>query len=229
MTQTIERLKLAIPKYYERSPKDLFNNELRVDDTLISVVHTLGKFVSSSLLFQDPQRVMEELAAEPHIDTPNHNGFFDGIVVGSVYEHLNKGELRPYYLMLAEPYQYRPGAYLGGHLGGIPLDRYASAGGDKGVSIKMMRMTEYALKVAKRPLVVFPEGTFEDRQQDTGARKGAIRLATRNQVPIVTWGLGGTTGAVKRYLLSAGLLGIRTSAVIGDVFMPEERVSAEKL
>ena len=173
MAQTIERLKISIPEYYKRTPEDLFNNELSINNRLYLLALSAGKFASSSLLFHDPQGVMDSFATKPHVDTPNHNGYFDPVVVGSVYEHLNKGKPRPYYVMLAEPFQNRLGAYVGGHLGGIPLDRKAAELGDGGVTMKMMRMTRYALKVARTPVVVFPSGTFEDRRSDSELGRGA--------------------------------------------------------
>jgi 1-acyl-sn-glycerol-3-phosphate acyltransferase len=187
----------------------------------------MSAFMMNRIRFEDTTGAFSGLSALPHVVSPNHVGFTDVPVVGLVYEHFNQGTVRPHYITFAEPFANHFGAYTAGHLGGIPLDRLAAQAGDVGVNKKLLEMSKYVLRDS--PLVVFPDGTFEARRTHETIFHGSARIARMAKVPLVAMGLDGTEHALRNFLISGGLIGVEASVVIEDVFMPEEKVTPEKL
>lgn len=183
-------ISIAIDRYYERSPEDLFAHELAIRPRLHTGIRTLlSQLFVLEKLSKETTHNLSVLQEEPGFVCPRHLDEFDIPVMGTA---LHWADIRPaYYLAKAELMDKRPKAWLLGHLGGVPVDRAHTNATHLG------KLTKHILVHEERSVVGFPEGTRTSGDTVCELQDGIPLLARRNKRLIVPVGIFGTEGAVR--------------------------------
>ena len=223
---------LWLPDYYERSPENLFDNEFAVDERAYSAAFNSADWLFGDLLVSDEQAIMERYGNDPAVRVANHCDFSDPPLLGLLYRSHNYA--RPRYAAMAELFdERRPRtARFIASIGGFPVDRARMLNKEEKVQRQFMKMSGYILSSLREPLDIFPEGGIIKQPDKTryvvgDLSPGAVMVARRNKVPIIVLGHSGTRHALIKRCLPGNAVDV--AVCVQDVFMPEEKVTTEKL
>ena len=216
------RISIAIDNYYGREAADLADNELRIIRPLQWTAAKIARLVFTNVIIPDETmaRIVDVAAQTDHrfIISPTHRDYVDTFANGVLVDKTNVRPAR--YIAKAEMMASRWGAYIIGHIGGIPIDREHAA--DRDVQGTMNDIAAHTLGVEHRPLIIYPEGNRRSGPVVESLKKGTASLAFNNNAPIIPIGIFGTEGYTQR--LKHGRFG-KIMIVAGEPIEPSRRFS----
>ena len=221
----IKPVKLWTPDYNKRTPESLFKTVLKRSEFATRSTLALTRPIAPNIEVFANTDVLKTMATGPAVWAFNHLDFSDPVVVGAIAHRL--GLQLPRFAAMAELFdEDHPlfAQYVASN-GGFPLDRAELMSGRLDTVKQFLRVTDYILTKLEEPLVLFPEGGIYDKPKGyankiSGVTDTVMKIAKRNNVPLVVGGLAGT-----RYLtIKAPLPGRmkKVGVALTHIFEPDE-------